>query len=314
MRIEYLTFQFDKIYPKVLELVSASENLEAARKKRDKKSRKIAENRINNVTRDIVGIDPHISFLLIKSIFPKLEVHIRENWSPDKDDNFLYLKKVGVFQSLPEIENLPPCSWTIHIPFILQKPYISQDDTDFYIIDNPVKKEWVFKVPYVAPSQWKGALRAAMRKLKGYSTFKQEANDQQMVRLFGNANNEDNEFSSGCLFFYPTYFNRIGLEVINPHKRDTGVGKQPIYFECVPIGTEGQFTVLYAPLHGKINKGISESDFVAVAKGIEAMLTIYGFGAKTSSGFGVADVDPDKAIVKPQEKKKTWLEVWREKV
>lgn len=32
-------------------------------------------------------------------------------------------------------------------------------------------------------------------------------------------------FFSGRLYFYPTFFDKIGLEVINPHDRKTGVGK-----------------------------------------------------------------------------------------
>jgi len=31
------------------------------------------------------------------------------------------------------------------------------------------------------------------------------------------------------------------------------------------------------------------ADLVVLAKGLRAMLTVYGFGAKTSSGFGVAE-------------------------
>ncbi|NPA91941.1 MAG: hypothetical protein GXO55_10955, partial [Chloroflexi bacterium] len=200
-----------------------------------------------------------------------------------------------VSPSLPNLSSFPPGSWAIQVHFTLRKPYLSKDDVDFYIIDNPVKKEWIFKVPYVAPSQWKGALRAAMRRLRGYTTWKEEAQDEQMVRLFGNVKGEEDEFSAGRLHFYPTFFDRIGLEVINPHPRDTGAGKQPIYFECVPAGTMGVFTLLYVPLDlvGRSTPEAMEreakADLQAVARGVRAMLTEYGFGAKTSSGYGVAE-------------------------
>ena len=62
---------------------------------------------------------------------------------------------------LPSITDFPHGSWTLDVPFTLRKSYISRDDTDFYIIDNPVKKEWVFKVPYVVQPV-EGALRSAM--------------------------------------------------------------------------------------------------------------------------------------------------------
>ncbi len=198
--------------------------------------------------------------------------------------------------ALPALSLFPRGSWAIQVHFTLRKPYISKDDMDFYILDNPVKKEWVFKVPYVAPSQWKGALRAAMRRQRGYTSWEEEARDEQMARLFGNVKGAEVDFSAGRLHFYPTFFDRIGLEVINPHDRKTGAGKQPIYFECVPAGTEGVFTLLYVPLDqvGRSSRKEmgkeAKTDLEAVAHGIRAMLTEYGFGAKTSSGYGVADV------------------------
>nr|WP_290665317.1 RAMP superfamily CRISPR-associated protein [Ardenticatena sp.] len=257
--------------------------------------------------------------------------------------------------TLPDLSRFPPGTWAVQVTFTLRKPYISRDDVDFYILDNPVKKEWVFKVPYVAPSQWKGALRSAMvRELVGQlqaGTLDESAFTEQRLqiyRLFGNEKDgtaaflnralarhrmgplpEDaddatqrrwqqrfeeairtvaGEFEQalrektyrigeiegfqGCLYFYPTFFDRIGLEVINPHPRDTGAGKQPIYFECVPTGAEGTFTLLYVPLGGPETspdeaRRQAAEDLQAVVAGVEAMMTRYGFGAKTSSGYGV---------------------------
>lgn len=96
-------------------------------------------------------------------------------------------------------------------------------------------------------------------------------------------------FFSGCLYFYPTFFDKIGLEVINPHDRKTGTGKNPILIECVPIGATGDFVILYVPF-GKIDESLVAKDLEVLAKGVEAMLAVYGFGAKTSSGFGIAEV------------------------
>jgi len=242
-----------------------------------------------------------------------------------------------VSPSLPNLSIFPKGSWAIQVNFTLKKPYISKDDVDFYIIDNPVKKEWVFKVPYVSPSQWKGALRAAMtmelanwwlglekadrKKHKNQKEFVKRR--LQLARLFGNEKGvlvDDKRFEAyldtvagskhlnrwyrrslrflcsrtgfiqGSLHFYPTFFDRIGLEVINPHDRKTGAGKQPIYFECVPAGTPGIFTLLYVP-PANIDEDTAKADLKAVAKGVQVMLTQYGFGAKTSSGYGVAEID-----------------------
>ncbi len=272
--------------------------------------------------------------------------------------------------SLPDLSTFPPGSWAVQVAFTLKKPYISKDDTVFYILDNPVKKEWVFKVPYVAPSQWKGALRAAMvRKLVEYlhagkkdgKDFTEEHFIQeriQLYRLFGNEKDGTSEFLNralalkrvgprpengskeeikewedrfkreqkeqkeiekkydkrlreekykvgeikgyrGRLHFYPTFFDRIGLEVINPHPRDTGAGKNPIYFECVPEETPGVFTLLYVPLDaGPKDEDTIKADLAAVARGIRAMLTEYGFGAKTSSGYGVAEPKDSEIEIK----------------
>lgn len=239
------------------------------------------------------------------------------------------LSALALTPTLPDFSTFPSGTWGLQFTFILHKPYLSRDDTDFHILDNPMKKEWVFKVPYIAPSQWKGALLAAMT--RQMVERKDPLSDEdwierrlQLARLFGNekevglddkkfeayldkqrpntamayrekvrARYGDTGFFSGRLYFYPTYFDHISLEVINPHDRETGTGKQPIYFECVLTGTDGSFTLLYTPFNRtdedeqKTREQIA-ADLELLAQGIQAMMTIYGFGAKTSSGFGVA--------------------------
>ncbi len=316
---------------------------------------------------------------------------------------------------VPHPDLFPSGSFFLRIPFTLRKPYISKDDREFYVLDNPVKKEWVFKVPYVAPSQWKGALRAAMvRQLVDWWINLDEKSKERtscffkkvlstMVRqllgccansdvnsktperfacyrfrlfiLFGSEKGEEpnavkglaeylnriggseaaEEFRNkvrrcfgfdpdkpiphfrGALYFYPTFFDRIGLEVINPHDRKTGAGTQPIYFECVPAGTHGVFSLLYVPLYLQhINQDADccqdspiqapqraadsspstflhpmvKQDLQFLARGIKAMLTQYGFGAKTSSGFGVADVEPDQIQVIPESYRGIFINEW----
>lgn len=97
-------------------------------------------------------------------------------------------------------------------------------------------------------------------------------------------------FFSGCLYFYPTFFDKIGVEVINPHDRKKGTGKNPILIESVPIGATGDFILLYVPF-GTVQASQVAEDLKLVAEGVQAMLTVYGFGAKTSSGFGVAELN-----------------------
>lgn len=97
-------------------------------------------------------------------------------------------------------------------------------------------------------------------------------------------------FFSGRLYFYPTFFDQLGLEVINPHDRKKGTGKNPILIESVPIGATGDFILLYVPF-GTVQASQVAEDLSLVAEGVQAMLTVYGFGAKTSSGFGVAELN-----------------------
>jgi len=102
----------------------------------------------------------------------------------------------------------------------------------------------------------------------------------------------------GALYFYPTFFTRLSLEVINPHDRQSNAGKQPIYFECVPDGAHGTFSLLYAPFdligadEAEIRRQALE-DLQLVAEGLQAMFLTYGFSAKRTSGYGVAE---DKII------------------
>jgi len=98
---------------------------------------------------------------------------------------------------------------------------------------------------------------------------------------------------SGRLTFYPTFFNLIDVEVINPHSRTTKAGTHPIYLECVPAGASGTFSLLYVPfdLIGKDEAEIRKqalADLQRVAEGLQTLFLTYGFSAKRTSGYGVA--------------------------
>ncbi|NJL05795.1 MAG: hypothetical protein HC911_12995 [Chloroflexaceae bacterium] len=190
------------------------------------------------------------------------------------------------------IATLPPYSFALHIPITLTSPYLSRDDELFYIIENPVRKERVFGVPYVAASGWKGALRAALWQQLGKDGFEQ---CDSVERLFGKESKSSaghNEGQVGSLYLYPTFFDRPPkLEIINPHERQTGIGKNPILMECVPTGAQGALTLLYVPLAVPARPTDVAADLRLLVDGLLDMLTVYGFGAKTSSGYGTATLD-----------------------
>lgn len=349
-----------ELYPYIEEMVRAAQDLEKAKRKRDRDASRRAEKEIQQAAHKVIKIEPTVVHLYMKACHPVLESYIREAWISNmpKMDNSLASVFFSSLFTPPDLASLPAYSFALQFTFRLRKPYLSRDDTDWHILDNPVRKEKVFGLPMVAPAGWKGALRAAMtRELASDLNEDEQENESDSVkkrlrlyRLFGNedasaaaflnralaqhwvgslpedADDEQREewqkrieaetkraaqeFDAllreqgyrrgnvegfqGRLRFYPTFFTQTDLEVINPHPRASGAGKQPIYFECVPIGAQGTFTLLYVPfdLFGEPEeKARAElaDDLMTAGEGIRAMLTVYGFGAKTSSGFGLSD-------------------------
>lgn len=97
----------------------------------------------------------------------------------------------------------------------------------------------------------------------------------------------------GRLIFYPTFLDKYGLDVIAPHKRDSRTISEktgPIYIETAPEGSEGTFAVLYFPFDYLVRENIHSEvmeDLEILKESIPDMLTKYGFGAKTTAGFGI---------------------------
>lgn len=187
----------------------------------------------------------------------------------------------------PDFGLLPVGSFCLCLPITLAKPYFSRGEQPFYITDNPLLKDPVVGLPLVAPSTWKGCLRSALRQAKHCG------DDNEMMRRLLGAPHEEADGTSGRLFFYPSFFMRIGLEVMNPHERTRRIGTTPLQFECAPPGSGTTFNLLYAPLDlmghpaTDIASQVAE-DLEWTAEGVRAMLVDYGFGAKTYSGLGLA--------------------------
>ena len=277
--------------------------------------------------------------------------------------NFILLnKKLNLLNNILKScrDKLPKYSFLIEITFKLKKPYLSKDDDDFYIIDNPIVKDKVFKLPMVRSTTWKGALRfAALKvfedwvyeklnksKLDKETVFRERA---RIVKLFGNEKDSQEEYlgklcllaiegelpagkklkeeiekfneefekwligekiiskdvpsRSGRLFFYPTFFDRISLDVITPLSRETKTPvRGPIYFETVPERSKGTFRLLYYPFdliaRGELDKidDEIEDDMKFLAKALKKMFYEIGFSAKKTSGFGVVEPVNDSDV------------------
>jgi CRISPR-associated protein Cmr2 len=248
------------------------------------------------------------------------------------------VESLNILPVCPDLSYLPPYSFFLSIEFSLEKPFISKDDDEFYIHDNPISKEKVFKVPYVRASSWKGNLRwAAYKKLiddlcsmsedektrersalihKRLALARMFGNEKDIMetflkKLFGALNEEyekelgkiykkrENEEISfrGRLQFYPTFFNMVSLDIINPHDRKTRTGTVPITLEVVPETAKGVLSLLYVPFRfmeseEKVEEQVSE-DLEIVYEAIRDMLMVYGFSAKKTSGYGVANTFVD---------------------
>jgi CRISPR-associated protein Cmr2 len=208
----------------------------------------------------------------------------------------------------PVFSRLPDSSWFgIEVSFTLETPWYSKDDRPFHVLDNPVRKDRIFSVPFMSAASWKGLLRWAFAMKNGlvgpYPESDQEtikSKKKQIVHLFGNEKGEQKDFRSGALVFYPTWFTKIGFEVINPHSRSRRAGTQPIYYEVVPAGTKGRLRLLYAPLPGEIeNDKVTPADFInSFIDSIRALLETYGISAKRTAGWGTARIDTWTGLLK----------------
>lgn len=356
------------------ELFQAERDLEQAKQRRDKQRQRELERRIHNLCASLAQDWPHAFYAYLKAIDSPSSNILREEWraqlpSLQPSNGLKWLRDLEIERPLRHSLGALPCyAFALEFQFVLAKPYLSQDDDAFYVIDNPVRKDRVLDVPYVAPTGWKGSLRAAaMQRL--LDTFAGMLADEppageaergellavlwteraRRVVLFGNEKENDAAFLNrrlasrlvpeqsgederererqvkeeanrlgeafkkyliecgyrtekiegrqGRLFCFPTFFNQIGLEIINPHDQKRRVGKNPILFECVPVGARGTFRLLYVPYDfpGEVTpnesalRGQVQADLSLMAEAVCDLFTVYGFGAKTSSGFGIAE-------------------------
>ncbi|WP_049753706.1 RAMP superfamily CRISPR-associated protein [Prosthecochloris aestuarii] len=302
---DYAAFQYSQLQDLVEKLDRTSKNLDS----RNKKIKKEAEKLIEKIASKTISIDPHTAYLWFAAQTDtehnqKLTSAIREQWT--KRTPHQHLDQQHGIRTIPDrdkLDLLPPFSFVLSFGFELRKPFLSKDDEAFHLLDNPVRKDKVFKTPVIAASGWKGALRYALWQL-GYPE-----DSPSVDRLFGNPRecSQHEKLHAGRLQFFSTHFNSIensiGYEIITPHDRETGTVNSrqgPILLETIRAAENNQadFTLAYIPLFydSNIYKEIV-TDFHILVRGIHAMMTVYGFGAKTSSGFGVAKDSVQKGSI-----------------
>lgn len=239
----------------------------------------------------------------------------REGSEPKNNARQCYMKRAVklVDHKLPQqlqLETdharLPDSTWFgIDVSFTLKSSWYSKDDRPFHVLDNPVRKDRVFGVPFMSATSWKGLLRWAYGMKTGLvgphpesNSEKREKAQNQLIHLFGNEKGEQKNFKSGVLAFYPTWFDKIDFEVINPHSRAYRAGTQPIYYEVVPVGTKGRLRLLYAPVPGEVKRdNVKPSEVLSeLVDAIEELLQKYGISAKRTAGWGTAKICEWKAF------------------
>ncbi|MBU4478318.1 MAG: hypothetical protein KKH34_04420 [Candidatus Omnitrophica bacterium] len=220
-----------------------------------------------------------------------------------------YMEKAALLNNLrteqidcisePAFSCLPDSAWLgITTSFTLQTPWYSKDERPFHVMDNPVRKDRVFGVPFMSAASWKGMLRWACR-------IQKEMNKPEEVHIFGNEKDEQEDFRSGAMVFYPTWFNKVGFEVINPHSRKTKSGTKPIYYEIVPPSKDKYIlNVLYAPFPGQVERDQvnPQEVLLKLIDAIAVLLEKYGISAKRTVGWGTAKIDSWSGFIKAEEK------------
>lgn len=178
------------------------------------------------------------------------------------------------------LKGLPLGSCLITGDLQLTRPFYSRDDRDFYPMDNPLKREWVFQTPYLAASGVKGLLRWAWQ-----ACFAAEKRVEE-IRLFGSRPGLQDEADAhqGVLHVWPVFWDpQVGLEVINPQDRTTGAGSDPVRYEVVQAGATGKVCLLI------LNRTLEENFLKKILPDLLQCLQMFlqgGLSAKRSADWG----------------------------
>jgi len=200
-----------------------------------------------------------------------------------------------------ELATLPPRSLFLSFTFTLASPYLSKDDRKpvpkrSRAQDNPIKREWAFRVPMVSATTWKGNLREAARILVEDPRNKAFW-ERRLPMLLGPEKPKDDEdthpMHQGRLKFFPSYFGKVEDDILNPRQRTTRTGTTLINLEQVPPLQSARFAVLYAPfdllwMEPSQSARQRELDLTLVGTALASMLVEFGFGAKKTLGLGQA--------------------------
>ena len=304
--------------------------------------------------------DKYFNYNYLKWRTNKNELVSFKNKDINIKDTEKFTKILSKREAQKSVKNLLPGSFILQILLQLESPYFSRDDENFYLIDNPILKEKVFKNPMIRGSGWKGAISSSFVELINEASGLSEKRNliKSYLRIFGTGSEDFRKLEQGLkkylknqnktlsvkeiasflLFdlgikldkdliealnkdpmeavekvlwsevkndknipvylqshkgravFYPTYFDKLSLEIINPHNRQTRAGTNPIHYEVVPKDTKGLLQLVYIPHDGILTKAEDlkkevEADLKNLRRAVQKV-SENGVGAKTKLGWG----------------------------
>ena len=208
-----------------------------------------------------------------------------------------------------DVALLPAGSAAVNLRFRLISPLLTRDDDPFYLFDNPVRKDHIFGVPFLAAASLKGLAADAFQ--RGFPGGEPWAglgrNDQERTvryrrdnavakRLFGIASDEPDAFASeaGRVHFSPAWFSHVQYLVMNPTKDDgSGIGTQPIQFEAVAPAddkgrpVQGEISLLLLQPGARVSdEATARTDIACLVAALAAWWPALGLGAKRLAGYG----------------------------
>jgi CRISPR-associated protein Cmr2 len=184
---EFSANMISEVKSQIESLAQQEQAIEEAKKRRDGGGHKQAEIERHKIHQQLLKGDPSIVHIYLAATQEADGDSFRQAWQEwflsTRDKPSQQLKNWGVenfYQAnweRPKIDltPLPPSSWFLQFTFTLAKPYISKDDNPFYIIDNPIVRDKVFRLPMVRPTSWKGNLYSALWQL-GHARQDDDAN------------------------------------------------------------------------------------------------------------------------------------------
>jgi hypothetical protein len=220
------------------------------------------------------------------------------------------IDRAGLRVTPVDISVLPPFSAAVTLRFRLLTPLLTRDDDPFYLFDNPVRKDHVYGVPFLAAASLKGLAADAFQ--RGFPhelpwtglgkddqvrTMRYRQDTAAAKRLFGIASDDPAQLASeaGRLHFSPLWFSHVQYLVMNPTRTDgSGIGTQPIQFEAVaPVTEKGK------PVQAEINffyfnpagakdsdEATARADLACFVGALAAWWPALGLGAKRLAGYG----------------------------